>query len=470
MIDLKAFENQLDLAMAAQKDVTAKPADMPVPSRPGPDAIATAERCLKSLKSSRADDYQQWIEVGMALHSAGCNVSDWDDWSKTSGKYEPGLCQEKWQTFKNDNGLTVASLIHWAQQDDPKFDATAEKKNSKEVKKPDRMEDAAKQAKLKITCCADIEPRITEWLIPEIMPLSCITAVVSQEGDGKSTIAAYWAAGVSCGGGNVVLFNHEEDPHCTIVPRLIANGADLSKIFLIDGVLTTDGENTFDIERNMPLLYAWVEKSPGLKMVIFDPAPSFISCNENSNQDVRRALKQLVNFATERKVSILLLSHLNKKVDLGMINRTIGSRAWSAVPRLSWGIHVEQSEDEEGNKKDTGGRFLLSIKCNIGRKPRGFKFTIGEGGRVTVDDDRVDISIDAPAADGGMEASRKGEILDWIVMRLGKDSVPQKEIAAEAYKKWNIGGKRLGDIATKGGIHKRFSAAQNCWVWNAKRP
>jgi len=82
----------------------------------------TARYCLKSLKSSRADEYQSWLEVGMALHSAGCNVSDWDDWSKTSGKYQDGLCQGKWQTFKNNgNGLTVASLIEWARQDNPSF-------------------------------------------------------------------------------------------------------------------------------------------------------------------------------------------------------------------------------------------------------------------------------------------------------------------------------------------------------------
>lgn len=122
MIDLKVFENQLDLAMAAQKDVTAKPADIPVSSRPGPDTISTAERCLKSLKSSRADDYQQWIEVGMALKAAGCDVAIWDSWSKQSDKYCQGECLKKWQTFKNDNGLTVASLVHWARFDSPSFE------------------------------------------------------------------------------------------------------------------------------------------------------------------------------------------------------------------------------------------------------------------------------------------------------------------------------------------------------------
>ena len=50
-------------------------------------------------------DYQEWVNVGMALHSAGYDCRDWDDWSsKDYDRYHDGECEEKWETFTDDLG------------------------------------------------------------------------------------------------------------------------------------------------------------------------------------------------------------------------------------------------------------------------------------------------------------------------------------------------------------------------------
>ena len=124
MIELLEFESKLD-ACAKKATPAIRPViDAPIPPKrhTGNDA-EVAEHCLKSLRSSRADDYQPWLETGMAVHSAGCDLSVWDEWSRQSPKYQAGVCAEKWATFMNDgNGLTVASLICWAKEDDPCFE------------------------------------------------------------------------------------------------------------------------------------------------------------------------------------------------------------------------------------------------------------------------------------------------------------------------------------------------------------
>ena len=118
MIDLSEFESRLS---CDEDTIIPKPAHVAAAkSTLGTDAV-TAERCLKSLKSSRADDYQQWLEVGMALHSAGCDVSVWDMWSRQSSKYQEDVCQSKWNSFNGDGKLTIASLVHWAKEDDPNY-------------------------------------------------------------------------------------------------------------------------------------------------------------------------------------------------------------------------------------------------------------------------------------------------------------------------------------------------------------
>jgi len=135
-----------------------------------------------------------------------------------------------------------------------------------------------------------------------------------------------------------------------------------------------------------------------------------------------------VDLATRRNIAILALTHLNKKVDLGMINRTIGSRAWSAVPRIIWGIRTEQIEDEDGNKVDTDNRFLLNIKCNIGPKPKGLKFSIGKGGRVTWDAERITMSMDS---DYRVKTNQTEEAAEWLEEFLSNGAMTSKAIFKE---------------------------------------
>lgn len=74
---------------------------------------------LSKLQTFRADNYHDWVKVGMALHSAGCSWQDWDSWSRTSGKYQAGVCEKKWKTFNNYSGtpITIASLAQFAKDD-----------------------------------------------------------------------------------------------------------------------------------------------------------------------------------------------------------------------------------------------------------------------------------------------------------------------------------------------------------------
>ena len=62
--------------------------------------------------------YEDWIEVGMALHSVGdaTLLIDWDEWSQGDpDNYQAGLCIEKWDTFHAGGGLSLGSLIKAAE-------------------------------------------------------------------------------------------------------------------------------------------------------------------------------------------------------------------------------------------------------------------------------------------------------------------------------------------------------------------
>jgi hypothetical protein len=84
---------------------------------------ARALEALARLSPKRAEGYDTWLAVGMALHSVDASdamLAEWDNWSKLCReKYEGGACAEKWATFglDRDRKLTLGSLVWWAGQD-----------------------------------------------------------------------------------------------------------------------------------------------------------------------------------------------------------------------------------------------------------------------------------------------------------------------------------------------------------------
>lgn len=95
------------------------------PPAPGTrDRFEWAQRLLDRLSAYRCDDYYWWIRVGMSLYEFGnAGLSTWDKWSKPSDKYEPGACEDKWKSFDTKSNtskrITLGSLYHWANEDDP---------------------------------------------------------------------------------------------------------------------------------------------------------------------------------------------------------------------------------------------------------------------------------------------------------------------------------------------------------------
>ena len=73
---------------------------------------------LDALRSSRADDYDEWIEVGQCLQSVGDHMfSDWEAWSRQSPKYEPGICERHWRSFKPSGNRDIRHLCNLAKDD-----------------------------------------------------------------------------------------------------------------------------------------------------------------------------------------------------------------------------------------------------------------------------------------------------------------------------------------------------------------
>ena len=61
-------------------------------------------------------DYQEWVNVGMALKHEGYSVAVWDEWSRRDfGRYHAGECEKKWKTFRgNSSPVTAGTIVQMA--------------------------------------------------------------------------------------------------------------------------------------------------------------------------------------------------------------------------------------------------------------------------------------------------------------------------------------------------------------------
>ena len=60
-------------------------------------------------------NYQEWINVGMALKAEGFACQIWEDWSRSDRRYHPGECARKWDTFRGSSSpITGATIVQMA--------------------------------------------------------------------------------------------------------------------------------------------------------------------------------------------------------------------------------------------------------------------------------------------------------------------------------------------------------------------
>ena len=60
-------------------------------------------------------DYQEWVNVGMALKHEGYTAADWDSWSRADSRYHAGECEQKWQGFNGSaEPVTAGTIVQMA--------------------------------------------------------------------------------------------------------------------------------------------------------------------------------------------------------------------------------------------------------------------------------------------------------------------------------------------------------------------
>lgn len=231
-----------------------------------------------------------------------------------------------------------------------------------------------------LTCGSDLTPEPYRWLWQYWLAMGKLHILAGAPGQGKTTIALAMAATITIGGrwpdgsrcapGNVLIWSGEDDPADTLVPRLMAAGADRARCFFIEGA-RRDGEVVpFDPARDLGQLLEAIEKIGGISLLVIDPVVSAVTGDSHKNTEVRRALQPLVDLAAKCDCAVLGITHFAKGGQgTDPAQRVVGSVAFTAVARVVM-VAAKVKGDEEG--QDT--RILARSKSNIGPDDGGFQY------------------------------------------------------------------------------------------------
>jgi putative DNA primase/helicase len=119
-----------------------------------------------------------------------------------------------------------------------------------------------------------IKPEPISWLWPGWLAKGKLHIIGGAPGTGKTTIALSFAAIVTRGGvwpdgsgcpgpGRVVIWSGEDDPGDTLVPRLMAAGADLSRVHFVGGFRQDNNSRSFDPARDIVPLRDAIKRAGG---------------------------------------------------------------------------------------------------------------------------------------------------------------------------------------------------------------
>ena len=304
-----------------------------------------------------------------------------------------------------------------------------------------------KESTLISRCAAQIAPEKIEWLWPGRLARGKHACVAGEPGTAKSQLSIAVIAQVTTGGmwpcgegqapcGSCLILSAEDGAADTIVPRLMAAGANLSLVHVVSAVRIGDGSRrSLNLQYDLALLERKIAEIGNVLLVVVDPVSSYLGkTDSHKNSEVRGVLEPLSEMAERTRVAILSVTHFSKggaNSTTKALHRFIGSIAFTGAPRTAFAV-VEDAEKE-------GRMLFLHAKNNLARAPQGLAYRPEQcivddniiASRIVWDSEPVTVTANqALAADAAGTESRtdKAEASEFLRTALADGPMAAAEI------------------------------------------
>jgi hypothetical protein len=367
---------------------------------------------------------------------------------------------------------------------------------------------------------ADLTPQPVRWAWPGWLAQGKLHILAGPPSQGKTTIAlaigatittaGRWPDGSRCAEvGNVLVWSAEDDPADTLLPRLLAAGAERSRCYFVRGRRVAGEERSFDPAQDMPALELEARRIGGARLLVVDPVVSAVAGDSHKNTEVRRALQPIVDLASRLDAIVLGISHLSKGPPGGdPLQRLTGSIAFGALPRVvlmtgeckapaataatatatatdalapaDWhdpGASASASAGAAQPQAQAQHFVLVRNKSNLGPTGGGLEYQIAQTqplpgivtnsivwGRAVQGTPRDLLSAGAAAEDEAGGKSALAEAMDFVREVLGDDLVPCNSVTADATNA-GIAGITLRRAVHQLGVIKTKGKTSGTWFW-----
>lgn len=320
------------------------------------------------------------------------------------------------------------------------------------------------EQRVKLVCLKDIPPEPVVYFWEPRIISGKLNLIEGMPGAGKTHLALQMASAASRGWGlpdrsgqmppgvrearNVLYLSCEDGIGDTIRPRLDRTDADLSRIFVLQGVSIAD----------IAVLHETMARlRPALTVI--DPIQGFLPAGTDMNkaEAIRPLLAELARLAELHGCAVILIRHLTKAGKDQAISRGLGSIDFAAAARSMLLV----GEDPE----DKTRRCVVHTKNNLAPRAPTLTFTLEDGAfywrgvsEVTAAD------VLQPEREIEKKRSAIGEAEQFLTMLLmdGPKTYPEIEKQAKAEKISHMTLKRaklmknIASVKGKGGL----------WYWS----
>lgn len=313
------------------------------------------------------------------------------------------------------------------------------------------------KTELKMIRMSEVRSQEVKWLWYPFIPYGKLTIIQGDPGDGKTTLVLNIAAKLSKGEHldndmnvqepvNVIYQTAEDGLGDTIKPRLLAAGADCSRVLVID-----------DREQPLTMLDMRLEEAiiqTKARLVVLDPIQGFLGADVDMHRanEIRPVMKRVAVLAEKYQCAIILIGHMNKNSNGKSSYRGLGSIDFQAAARSVLIVGRVKEEPET--------RVVCHVKSSLAPEGKSIAFRLDkDNGFEWVGE--YDISADELlSGDSRGQKSRQAKEFLLDILSVGK--IPQKKIEEEA-KKHGIMMKTLRNMKRELNIKSKKEGNQ--WVW-----
>lgn len=329
--------------------------------------------CLGSLEPDM--EYTGWLQAGMAIHHETQGSIEglelWDDWSATGAKY-PGResMEGRWDGFGRSDGayVTAGTLLKMAREAGSEVGQVAARADFAVIPEPEHPPGGHFKIRSAADFVAQVKP--VHWLIKNFLPHATLGVLYGESSSGKSFLAFDMCAALGRG----VSWNNATT-RCARVLYVVAEGVGgfnqriraychqqgiQSEALGID-VISDVTPNLLDAG-HVTNLIADIKALGPYDLIVMDTfAQVTPGGNENSGEDMGRALAYCRKISQSSGAMVLLIHHSGK-------DASKGARGWSGL-RAACDVELEVTRFENE-------RCVQVTKLKDGRDGAQFGFKL----------------------------------------------------------------------------------------------